>query len=126
MKGFNQFIGEGVDDWSEWPIMNILSDKQCQIIEDTLGKNPEFIVDRTSSDFGLIDRLTSTESQQESINGRWSDVTRYTPAPGLDIFWIQGNDGDTEVYFALKQGDLAKLQNGDTTDWYIESLFSDF
>ena len=126
MKGFNQFIREGVDDWSEWPIMNILSDKQCQLIEDTLGKNPEFIIDRTSSNFGLVDRLTSTESRQESIHDRWSVVTRYTPAPGLNIFWIQGTDGDYGVYFALKQGDLDRLQNGDTTDWYIESLFSDF
>ncbi len=126
MKSFKQFIGESEGDWADWQLGNILSDKQCLIIEEALGTNPEFIIDTNSDEFKMLDSLTTSDTRKESTLGKWSNLTRYSPAPGLDIFFIQDYSESGKFYFALKPGDMEKIMRRGLADWRIEDIFREF
>ena len=125
MKSFNQFIGESEGDWANWRLGNILSDEQCQFIEEHVGENPEFISNQDQpEDFKILDSITT--NHKETVKGRWSWISRYSPIDGLNIIFIQESGQEEDFFFAINKSDFERLQHDGLDSWKIEGLFNDF
>lgn len=129
---FGDFIGESVKDWEDFDATNIMSTEQCQLIEDTIGNDPEFISNRVHpEDFSMLDNMIVVEGARliEKIAGKWAIANKYEIVPGLEVIRIKPTSGhDSDRWIVIKYSDLYNLniENGNLDKWKIKSLFNDF
>jgi len=139
MKGFNEFIGESRRDWLQhntaqnlMEIVNILSDEQCQYIEDILGTEIEFINNQKNpEEYRMFDQLIEKTLLVSRAPGKWLIIDRYEVLPGLDILYIRPSNPFYMVSdrcFIIKESVRIALNksDGNLDDWKIDNLFGDF
>jgi hypothetical protein len=131
MKSFNEFIGESRRDWLENTYAGyILSEEQCQYIEDILGSEIDFINNQENpEEYSMFYQLTEGTLLISRDLGDGSIINRYEIITGLDILYMRpSNPMDSDRWIIIKESDRIVLNqsNGNLDDWKIESLFSDF
>lgn len=127
---FGDFIGESVKDWKDFDATNIMSTEQCQLIEDTIGKNPEFISNRVHpEDFNMLDNMIEGTQLIKRISDTWAVVNKYEIVPGFEVIRIRPTSShDSDRWIVIKYSDLydLNLANGNLDQWKLKSLFKDF
>lgn len=131
MKSFNEFIGESRRDLSANTYAgHILSDEQCQYIEDILGNEIDFINNQENpEEYSMFYQLTEGTLLISRALGDGSIINRYEIIPGLDILYMRpSNPMDSDRWIIIKESDRIVLNqsDGNLNDWKIASLFNDF
>jgi hypothetical protein len=131
MKGFNEFIGESGRDWLQHiAAQNILSDEQCQYIEDILGTEIDFINNQEDpEEYRMFDQLIEKTLLVSRALGEGSIINRYEVIPGLDILYMRPNNPmDLDRWVIIKESVRIALNksDGNLDDWKIDNLFRDF